>query len=379
MSKDRFCWARYWAVTLKEFVQMRRDHLTFAVLIMIPLIQLILFGYAINTNPKNLPTALVMADHSAFTRAFVTGLKNSNYFHITALPKQFEEAEQLIKQDKVLFAIYIPPNFTRDLIRGTRPELLVEADATNPVAVASGVAAVQKLVDTIFNPLLKGPLLSRQGEPVAVNLITHQKYNPESLTAYSIVPGLIGVVLTMTMVVITSQAITREREIGTMENLLATPVRPLEVMLGKITPYMLVGYLQFGLILLAAHTLFQVPVTGNIAALALWTVPFLAANLSVGLTFSSLVKNQLQAVQLSFFFFLPSILLSGFMFPFSGMPVWAQWLGEGLPLTHYLRITRGILLKGNGWSESVPELWPILVFALIVLFIGLKRYRQTLD
>jgi len=375
-----FSWARCWAMVLKEFVQMRRDRLTFGTLIMIPLIQLILFGYAINTNPKHLSTVLVMADHSAYTRAFVVGLENTQYFKVKALLNNFEEADKMIQEDKALFAIYVPPNFTRDLVRGNHPQILVEGDATNPVSIASGMSAIQELVKTVFDPLLKGDLQNLVAQqPIAINLVTHQKYNPESSTAYNIVPGLMGVVLTMTMVVITSQALTKEREIGTIESLLATPVRPLEVMIGKIIPYIMVGYIQFFLLLLASKFLFQVPFMGDVVILIISTLPFLAANLAVGLTFSSLVRNQLQAVQLSFFFFLPSILLSGFMFPFDGMPAWARYLGEALPLTHYLRITRGVILKGNGWTEVSSQWWPILLFALIVIVIGLKRYRQTLD
>ncbi|ABS77021.1 ABC transporter permease [Coxiella burnetii] len=379
MKHNYFSWHRCVAVAFKEFVQMRRDRLTFAMIIGIPLIQLILFGFAINTNPKYLPTALVSADHSDFTRTFIRGVENTEYFRITAQPKTLKEADTLLAKGKVLFVINIPPDFTRNLIRGMHPQILIEADASDPVAAVNALAAIPTLETTIFNPLFKGNLNDLRSQPEPLNIVLHRKYNPENITQYNIVPGLLGVVLTMTMVLITSLAMTRERERGTVESLLATPVRPLEVMIGKITPYIIVGYLQVSIILVASRYLFDVPIEGSITLLLISALPFIAANLSVGLTFSSIAKNQLQAVQSAFFFFLPSILLSGFMFPFAGMPQWARWLGEILPLTHFLRITRGILLKGNSWYEILPDLWPILLFAAIALLIGLKRYRQTLD
>ncbi|ACJ21096.1 ABC transporter permease [Coxiella burnetii] len=379
MKHNYFSWHRCVAVAFKEFVQMRRDRLTFAMIIGIPLIQLILFGFAINTNPKYLPTALVSADHSDFTRTFIRGVENTEYFRITAQPKTLKEADTLLAKSKVLFVINIPPDFTRNLIRGMHPQILIEADASDPVAAVNALAAIPTLETTIFNPLFKGNLNDLRSQPEPLNIVLHRKYNPENITQYNIVPGLLGVVLTMTMVLITSLAMTRERERGTGESLLATPVRPLEVMIGKITPYIIVGYLQVSIILVASRYLFDVPIEGSITLLLISALPFIAANLSVGLTFSSIAKNQLQAVQSAFFFFLPSILLSGFMFPFAGMPQWARWLGEILPLTHFLRITRGILLKGNSWYEILPDLWPILLFAAIALLIGLKRYRQTLD
>lgn len=364
---------------VKEFVQMRRDRLTFAMMIGIPLLELLLFGFAINTNPKHLPTAVVMADQTPFTRTFIRGLENTEYFHITQRPATIADADKMLLQGKVLFVVSVPPSFTRQLIRGENPELLVEADASDPVAASSALSSVPTLVQTVFNPLLKGNLSALQTSPPAVNLITLAKYNPEANTQYNIVPGLLGVVLTMTMVLITSLAITRERERGTMESLLATPLRPLEVMIGKITPYIMVGYIQGSLILVASRFIFDVPMEGNLILLLLSILPFIVANLSVGLTFSSIAKNQLQAVQMVFFFFLPSILLSGFMFPFAGMPAWAQYLGQLLPLTHFMRISRGILLKGSHFTDIWPQIWPILLFGLTLLIIGIRRYRQSLD
>jgi ABC-2 type transport system permease protein len=363
----------------KEFIQMKRDRLTFAMLIGIPIIQLTLFGFAINTNPKYLPTAVLSNDTSEFTRSFLQGLTNTEYFRISRQVQTEQEAERLIARGEVLFVVSIPTDFTRRLQRNEHPNILIEMDATDPVATGSATAAVNTLARTIFDRSLRGGTRYLEGKPSPAGVVIHAKYNPESITQYNVVPGLLGVVLTMTMVIITSLAITRERERGTMEILLATPVRPLEVMLGKITPYIMVGYIQFTLILLAAHFLFKVPIQGNLLLLFVCALPFMAANLSVGLTFSSLARNQLQAMQMAFFFFLPSILLSGFIFPFAGMPVWAQWLGSFLPLTYFVRIARGIILKGNTLADVWHNVWPIILFATVVMTIGVKRFRKTLD
>ncbi len=375
---SNFSWERLWAIILKEFTQMKRDRLTFAMIIGIPLIQLILFGYAINNDPKYLPTAVVSADESIFTRNIIARLQTSNYFKILDGNKSMAEADHLLRTGKVQFVIYFPQNFSKRLIHGDKPQLLIEADATDPAATSNALATIRNLIE-INAQSYTGSLdyLNSQGSPI--DLIIQPKYNPERITQYNIVPGLLGVVLTMTMVIITSQAVTRERERGTMESLLAMPVRPLEVILGKLIPYIAVGYIQVILILLAAHYLFAVPVNGSLTLLFVVCLPFIIANLAVGLAFSTLAKNQLQAVQLSFFFFLPSLLLSGFMFPFYGMPNWAQILGDCFPLTHFLVIIRGIMLKGNGLQEIYSGINAILLFFIIVLILGLKRYRQTLD
>jgi ABC-2 type transport system permease protein len=374
-----FNWRRFWAVVVKEFIQMRRDHVTFAMMIGMPLLQLILFGYAINSDPKHLPTAVYSADNSVFSRTIVWGLHNSSYFDITREAKNEAEIQKLLAQGTVQFAVHIPMDFSRKLLRGERPDLLLEADATDPAAIGYAVAAINLLTTTVLNRDLTGPLAKLRGTPPPVNLVVHQHYNPENITQYNIVPGLMGVMLTMTMIIITALAITRERERGTMENLLSTPARPGEVMIGKIVPYITVGYIQVFLILLASKFLFNVPIVGSVSLLLVLTFFFIVANLAVGITFSTIAKNQLQAVQMAFFFFLPSLLLSGYMFPFRGMPGWAQDIGEMLPLTHYLRVVRGILLKGNGFAEIAPDLWPIALFLVVMLAIGIKRYRQTLD
>ena len=374
-----FNWRRFWAIVVKEFIQMRRDRVTFAMMIGIPLMQLVVFGYAINSNPKHLPTAVYSADNSVFSRSIAWGLRNSSYFDLVRQPGNEAEIQALLAQNTVQFAVEIPVDFSRKLLRGERPDLLLEADATDPSAIGYAVSAVNLLATTVLNRDLKGPLSKLRGAPPPFNLVVHQEYNPEENTQYNIVPGLMGVMLTMTLIIITGLAITRERERGTMENLLSTPVRPGEVMIGKIVPYIIVGYVQVFLILLAAKFLFNVPIFGSVPLLLALVFVFIVANLAVGITFSTIAKNQLQAVQMAFFFFLPSLLLSGYMFPFRGMPGWAQDVGEVLPLTHFLRIVRGILLKGNGLAEVGPELWPVALFLLVMLAIGIKRYRQTLD
>ena len=370
---------RFWAIVVKEFIQMRRDRVTFGMMIGIPLIQLVLFGFAINADPKHLPTAVLMADYGPQGRTLLHAIQNSDYFEFTREVKSEQEGHDVLARGEVQFVVNIPQNFTRDLLRGERPAILIEADATDPAATSNAIGSLRVLLTTALEHDLKGPLDFLAGSDGPIDLRIHAQYNPEAITQYNIVPGLMGVVLTMTMVMITGLAITRERERGTMENLLSMPTRPFEVMVGKIIPYILVGYIQVGLILLAARLLFQVPMLGNVGVLLLVAFVFITANLAMGITFSTLAQNQLQAVQLSFFFFLPSLLLSGFMFPFRGMPTWAQAIGEMLPLTHFLRIVRGILLKGNGLQEVGLQLWQIALFAVIAIIVGVKRYRQTLD
>ena len=371
--------SRFFAIVIKEFIQMRRDRLTFGMMVGIPMVQLILFGYAINSNPKHLPTAVYAADNSPFSRTLIWALRNSSYFDITREAHSTAEIERWLAQGKVQFAVTVPVDFSRQLARGETPDLLVEADATDPAAVGYASATVAQLAVTVLNRDLTGPLAKWRAAPPPFNLVLHQHYNPENITQYNIVPGLMGVMLTMTMIIITGLAITRERERGTMENLLSTPAHPGEVIIGKIVPYIIIGYLQVFLILAAAKFLFAVPMLGSLTLLLALTFLFIVANLAVGITFSTIAKNQLQAVQMAFFFFLPSLLLSGYMFPFRGMPGWAQAIGECLPLTHFLRVVRGILLKGNGLAECASDLWPIVIFVAVILTIGIKRYRQTLD
>ncbi len=373
-----FVWARLWAVVLKEFVQMRRDRLTFAMMVGIPLMQLALFGFAINSDPRQLPLALRTAEYSTPVRSLVSALQISDYFVLVQVTASEAEANSLLEHGEVQFVLSIPPGFERALLRGEQPTVLIEADATDPAATANALAALAEISQLALLPDLKGAA-ARPAATAPFRLQIQRRYNPAGISQYNIVPGLIGVILTMTLMLMTALGITRERERGTLENLLALPVRPLEVMLGKILPYVLVGYLQVGVILATARYLFAVPFVGSLPLLLACTLLFIVANLAIGITFSSLARNQMQAMQMSFFFFLPSILLSGFMFPFRGMPDWAQWLGELLPLTHYLRLIRGIVLKGNGWEQIAHHLWPMALFALLALLLALARYRRTLD
>jgi ABC-2 type transport system permease protein len=375
----QFSMERFKGIILKEFIQMRRDRLTFAMMMGIPLLQLILFGFAINVNPRHLPVDILMGDNGPQGRTILYAFKDTSYFDFIRLLKSEADGREALARGDAQFVISVPPNFSRDILRGDRPAILVEADATDPSATGYALSSVNALLTSALHNDLKGPLNYLNGTNGPFDLQVHSLYNPEINTQYNIVPGLMGVILTMTMVMITGLAITRERERGTMENLLSMPTRPLEVLVGKITPYIVVGYLQLGLILFMAYFMFGVPILGSVPLLLVAAFVFIAANLAMGIMFSTIAQNQLQAMQMAFFVFLPSILLSGYLFPFRGMPVWAQWVGEILPLTHFLRIARGILLKGNGLHEIAPEIWPIALFAVIALTIGVSRYRQTLD
>ena len=369
---------RLFAILMKEFIQMRRDRMTFALMIGVPVMQLLLFGFAINTDPRHLPTVVHIADDSAYARSIGAALKNSEYFDIVATARTPQEAERMLDEGEVAFAITVPVNFARDLVRGESPQLLIQADASDPAASSIALATISELAESALKDDLIGPIASRANKP-AFTTVIHRRYNPEGITQYNIVPGLIAVILTMTMVMVTAMAMTREREKGTFENLLAMPASPFEVMIGKITPYVVVGYIQATLIIIGARFVFDVPMIGSLALLAGTAGLFIAANLALGFTFSTIAKNQLQAMQMTVFFLLPSILLSGFMFPFRGMPNWAQWAGEALPNTHFLRIVRGILLKGNGPAEIWPHVWPLLIFLVVVGMVALLRYRRTLD
>ncbi len=378
-SRFPFSFSRWWGVVLKEFLQLLRDRITFGMVIGIPIVQLTLFGFAINTDPKHLPTAIISYDHSEFTRSFIAAMEHSEYFAFVGQLPDEEAGRAALAQGTVQFVLNIPANFTSDLLRGKHPAILLEADATDPSATAMSLAAANQLALSVMNKDMKGALSQLQTTPSPFEVRVHRLYNPEGISQYNVVPGLMGVILTMTMVMMTGLAITRERERGTMENLLATPVRPIEIMTGKIIPYIVIGLIQASIILLAARFVFFVPFQGNLLSVYLAALLFIAANLTVGITLSSLARNQLQALQLTIFYFLPSILLSGFMFPFRGMPIWAQYLGQILPLTHFNRLIRGILLKGNGWWDLWPSIWPLILFTVIVMSIAVKCYRKTLD
>jgi len=370
---------RTWAMMVKEFVQMRRDRMTFATMIFIPILQLTLFGYAINTDPKHLPAAVLVRDDGPLTRAVLAAMKNTDYFDFRWQVRDPDELDKLIRSGDAQFAVEIPASFERDVRRGDRPAVLVIADATDPVATGTAISALQGLIDTALRRELRGPDDAIKATPAPFELRLQRRYNPEGITQYNIVPGLLGVVLTMTMMMFTALAVTREIERGTMEALLAMPIKPVEIMIGKIAPFVLVGFVQMTIIIVAAHALFGVPIMGSVTLLVLLSTLFAAANLAVGYTFSTIAENQLQAVQMTFFFFLPNILLSGFMFPFRGMPEWAQVIGGALPLTHFLRIVRGIMLKGNGFADMQINVLALVLFLVAALALALFRFRRTLD
>jgi ABC-2 type transport system permease protein len=372
----RFSFTRWLGIVIKEFIQLKRDRLTFGMIIGMPLMQLLLFGFAINSDPRHLPTVVIAAENGPFVRDYLAAMRNSDYFDILASVDDEREADRLLNLGDVQFVVNFPPGFERALIRNERPALLVQADATDPIAASGAISVLNRLGDEVFGADLPGYHPPLEG---LIDLRVHKRYNPEGITAYNIVPGLMGVILTMTMVLMTGLAMTREKERGTFENLLATPATPFEVMTGKIVPYIAIGLIQVTLVLIAARWIFGVPMLGSLPLLYAVVLIFICANLILGITFSSIARNQLQAMQLTFFFFLPSILLSGFMFPFRGMPGWAQVIGNVLPLTHFLQLVRGILLKGNGLALLVPHIWPILVFIAVVLAVGVRTFHRTLD
>jgi ABC-2 type transport system permease protein len=367
--------SRTWAMLLKEFIQLRRDRVSFAMIVIVPLMQLLLFGYAINTTPRDLPTAVLLQEQSDLARSILAALQNTKYFKVTELPHTTAELDHLLASGKVLFAIEIPAGFERSVRRGDKPAMLVAADATDPVAAGSALGALGTAVQTALthDRLVPDPV------QMPFEIRAHARYNPAGATQLNIVPGLVGTILTMTMLIFTALSVTREIERGTMENLLAMPISPIEIMLGKIIPYVFVGFVQASLIIGLGVLLFGVPIIGSLAVLAFLSTLFIAANLSIGYTFSTVAQNQLQAIQMSFMFFLPNILLSGFMFPFAGMPVWAQWIGEALPLTHYLRIVRSIMLKGSSMSDLRYDAIALFALMLVAMTIAVTRFRRTLD
>jgi ABC-2 type transport system permease protein len=367
------------AILLKEAIQLRRDRLTLAMMVIIPIVQLMLFGYAINTDPKGLPVAVLIEDRSRFSRAVEVAMVNSGYFEIERRVADQRQADGLLDSGEVAFVVTVPVGFKRALLRGERPQILLAADATDPAAASNALAAFDELASRAISRELGGAYRALSGAPPPFDLVIHRRYNPEGVTRYNIVPGLLGVILTMTTILSTALSLTREAERGTMENLLAMPTRASEIMIGKIAPNIGLGFVQVAIILIAARYLFGVPMLGSLWLLLGVLLVFVAANVSLGYLFSTLARNQMQAMQMTFFFFLPSILLSGFMFPFRGMPQWAQWIGEALPLTHFLRIVRGILLKGNDFVHFAQEFWIIVAFTLAVGALTLLRFRRTLD
>ena len=369
-------WRKTWAVLIKEFIQLRRDRVSFGMIIMLPLMQLMLFGYAINTNPRDLPTAVLFQEHNDLTRSILAALQNTRYFKITEFPQNEVELDKLLASGKVLFAIEIPANFERAVRRGDKPSMWVAADATDPVAAGSAIGALGVAIQTALAHDRAVPDAKPQ---MPFEIRSHARYNPAGQTQLNIVPGLVGTILTMTMLVFTALSVTREIERGTMETLLSMPITPIEIMLGKIVPYVFVGFVQASLIITIGVFLFGVPIIGNLAVLAALSTLFIASKLATGYTFSTVAQNQLQAMQMTLMYFLPNILLSGFMFPFAGMPVWAQWIGEALPLTHYLRIVRAIMLKGSSVYDLHYDAAAMFVLMLVTMAVAIMRFRRTLD
>jgi ABC-2 type transport system permease protein len=368
--------SRTFAMFLKEFVQLRRDRVTFATMIFIPVVQLLLFGFAINTNPRHLPTAVLMHEESDLGRSILAAIVNTSYFKVTRLARSEAELDHLIRSGEVLFGVEIPAGFERDVRRGDRPALLIVADASDPIAAGTALGSLEGILRTA---LVRDRGLPDAELPAVFEIRQHRRYNPAAVTSLNIVPGLLGTILTMTMLIFTALSVTREIERGTMESLLAMPIEPVEIMIGKIAPYVAIGFIQAGLIIGLGVSLFGVPVAGSLTLLAALSILFIAANLSIGYTFSTVAQNQLQAIQMSFMFFLPNILLSGFMFPFAGMPQWAQWIGEMLPLTHYIRIVRGIMLKGATFYDLQWEALALLGLMLLAMTLAVRRFRRTLD
>lgn len=373
--------SRIVAVISKEFTQLVRDRLTYAMIVGVPIMQLLLFGYAINSDPKHLPAAVLVQDQGEFSRSVIGALQRSDYFDIVATAHSHAEMDRMIERGQIQFAITIPGDFTRRVVRHDNPQILVEADASDPAATGGAVAALVQLPNYALAHDIKGPLAAQTppGTGPPFEVVVQRRYNPESITSYNIVPGLLATILTMTLVMMTALAVTRETERGTMEMLLSTPVRPLEVMIGKLTPYVVVGIVQATIILVLARALFGVPLEGGWLALIVGMLLFIVGSLALGFLISTVARNQLQALQMSVFYFLPSILLSGFLFPFRGMPEWAQWIGTILPVTHMLRVVRGSVLKGVGLLDALPELGALALFVLVVTGIAVKQYRTTLD
>jgi ABC-2 type transport system permease protein len=374
-----FSGLRVLAVMAKEFKQLTRDRITYAMMLLIPVLQLLLFGYAINSEPRHLPTAVLAEEDSRLARSVISALKNSAYFDLQETVRSPEALDRLIRTGQVQFAVTIPGDFTRRVARGDKPQVLVEADASDPSATGGAIAALQALPQQALANDLKGGLSPRAAATPPFEVVVHARYNPEAITQYNIVPGLLGVILTLTLVIMTALSVTREAERGTMESLLATPVEPIEVMVGKLAPYVLVGLVQTGIILLLARFLFHVPMQGGWIGLFLGVSLFIVGSLALGFLISTVARSQLQAMQMSIFYLLPSILLSGFLFPFRGMPVWAQAIGQAIPVTHFLRVVRGSLLKGQGLEDQWRELAALLAFVCVVTALAMLRYRRTLD
>jgi len=373
--------ARIVAVMIKEFTQLRRDRITYAMMLMLPLVQLVLFGYAINNDPRHMPAAVVSHDHGRLADAVVATLERTTYVDVKYLPRSEAEMDRLIRRGEVVLALTIPPDFSQRVLKGERAQILAEVDATDPTAAGGVAAAVSALPSFAFKHELKGAAARPAGK-APFEVVVHRLYNPSGLTSFNIVPGLLAIILSMTLVMMTAMAVTREVERGTMESLLSTPATALEVMIGKLLPYVAVGLVQTTVVLLLSRLLFAVPMPQSAAgwfALSVGIVLFITSNLALGYLVSTVVRSQLQAMQISMFYMMPSLFLSGFMFPFAGLPGWAQVIGEVIPITHFLRIVRGSMLKGQVLADMGPDLLVLGAFLLAVSAATVARSRTTLD
>ncbi|MEZ5716305.1 MAG: ABC transporter permease [Paracoccaceae bacterium] len=377
MNMNRFfSFTRLGALLVKETIQMRRDRITFAMMLGVPLLQLVLFGFAINTDPKGLPAALVAPTQDRFTRAMVSALELTGYYRFVAPDASAPQAEEMIARGDVSFVVTVPSDFGRRIERGDSANMLIEADATDP-SVASGAIST---LSTVANSALRREAgLDSAQSAGGIDVVVHRRYNPEGITQYNIVPGLLGVILQLTMVMMTAMALTRETERGTMENLLSMPATPLEIMLGKVVPYFAVGAVQVAVVLISAKLLFDVPFVGALHVVLGGIFIFVLALVILGYLISTVSRTQMQAMQLTFFFFLPSLMLSGFMFPYRGMPAWAQALGEIFPLTHFLRLIRSVMLKGADAATVAGSFSALTLFAIGLALLALLRFRRTLD
>lgn len=372
---------RIFGLIRKEFIIISNDRGTIAMLIVLPIMLLILFGFAIRLDPKHLPTAIISYDHTPLIRSFISNLEASQYFKITDTSNNERKKNEEFASGRISISITIPQNFTREYVRGENPQMLVEIDGSDPGSSATALGNVQPILNQAIKQFSKNGLgfRARNQSSRDVNLVIHRLYNESNLSEYNIIPGLIGVLLTLTMVMLTSTAITSEKESGTMEMLLSTPLKSTEIILGKVVPYVLLGYLQLTSVLIFGKLLINLPIEGSLFLLYLAAAPFIIANLMVGMIFSTIAKTPMQSMQLSVFFQLPSMFLSGYIFSFFGMPLWARAIGYCLPMTYFMRIARGILLKANSFAQIVPNIIPIIFICLILIFVTGKIFKTKLD
>ncbi len=372
-----FSFTRWIGVVIKEIHELRRDKISISMLILTPIFQLIILGYAVQMDPRQVPTALLNYDNARMSQVFVTAAQNTSYFSMRQMASE-EEANNAFVRGDVIFIVTIPQGFTEKLLRGEKPQILIQGDAIDPMTIGNALSAIVQAAKSMFQHDLPQALRTEEASD-NFELVIHRMFNPEGITQYNTIPGIIGSILSTTLILMTALSITRERENGAIENLLISPLTSLEVIVGKITPFILIGMFQSLLILLSAVFLFDIPLAGNFFLLFTILVVYIFLCLSIGIAISSVAQSQLQALQMSSFYFIPSIMLSGFISPFISMPGWAQAIGSCLPLTYFIRLVKGVMLKGYTAAELMPSLLPLIAIAVIVIGIGLKMYHKTLD